>query len=45
MPEIDPLGLGVGVGGTGQIPGSLPTGVKPTAQRQLLSTEASALIG
>ena len=36
---------GAGVAGKSHRPGSLPVGVKPTAQRQVLSTSASALRG
>jgi hypothetical protein len=36
---------GAGVAGKAHRPGSLPVGVKPTAQRQVLSTSANALSG
>ena len=48
IPEMVPGktgGGGVGVGGTGHMPGSLPVGMKPTDQRQVLSSSAMALIG
>ena len=36
---------GAGLAGNAHRPGSLPVGWKPTAQRQVLSTSASALSG